>query len=153
MPGARYRRGVRARALVPILLALSLISSQTARAEDPPVRVAEVSTSVGREEIVPALKQTLILEAAKVQVPKGKRFVVSASLTKLETKPVAGGGSEVSTTCVISIAVRDGSGTLRGMTSGRGTLVSKRFDKSAEKTVLDAAVRGAMRALPGVMGS
>jgi len=136
--------------IFPLVLAIWLSSgAQDARGDEPKVLVGEVSTTVGRDEIVPALKKTLLAEVAKVQVPVGKRFVVSASLTKLETKT---NGNDATTSCVISIAVRDSTGALRGMTNGRGTIVTKRGDLTAEKSVLEAAVRGATRGLPDVMG-
>ena len=135
-----------------LLAAPLLVASLTGhvRAEEPSVKILEVSTTVGREEVVPALKRTLSAEVAKVSVPTGKRFVLSASLTKLETKT---SGSDSTTSCVISIAVRDSSGALRGMSSGRGTIVTKKGDLGAEKAVLDAAVRGATRGLPELMGT
>ena len=135
------------RAIFPLLLAAWLTGE--ARADEPSVKIGEVSTTVGREEVVPALKKTLSAEVAKVAVPSGKRFVLSASLTKLETKT---SGNDSTTSCVISIAVRDSSGVLRGMTNGRGTIVTKRGDLAAEKAVLDAAVRGATRGLSELMG-
>lgn len=149
----------RARFLLPVIAlawmsafgAFTATSLRTAHADgvaSAPVVVGEVSTSVGRDEVVPVLKKSLEGEIAKLVTPGGKKFVVSANLTKLETKT---SGKDSTTSCVISIAVRDASGSLRGMTNGNSTIVTKLNDPSAEKSVLDAAVRGATKLLPEVL--
>jgi hypothetical protein len=110
---------------------------------DAPVVVGEVSTNVGHEEVVPVMRDALVTELSGVKVPQGKKFVVSAALTKLETKGTT-------TSCVISLALRDASGTLKGVLSGSGDVIGKR-DAASTKAAIDAAVRGATKGLPAVV--
>jgi hypothetical protein len=145
--GAHSPRSVVVRLLSSALLgaALSLSVLAPASADAPKVVVGEVSTSVGHEEVVPVMKSALSAEVAKVQPPSGKSFVVSASLTKLETKT---SGSSATTSCVISLALRDSAGNLKGMLQGTSTVSGKHADAAAQKEVVEAAVRGAAKGLP-----
>ena len=135
-----------------VLGALSLVGAlffaNTTQASAGDVTIGEVSTTAGHDEVVPALTRSLKAEVAKVEAPAGKKFVLSATLTKLETITV---GAESTTRCIVSIAVRDAGGALRGETTGSGTAITKSGDASAQKSVLDAAVRGATKPLPAVM--
>lgn len=136
-------------ALLGAALSLSVITPRSVHADAPKVVVGEVSTSVGHEEVVPVMKTALSAEVAKVQPPSGKSFVVSASLTKLETKT---SGSNATTSCVISLALRDSAGNLKGMLQGTSTVSGKHGDATAQKASLkesvEAAVRGAAKGLP-----
>jgi hypothetical protein len=150
---SRTSRGANApRSLVVRLLssalfgaALSLSVVAPATADAPKVVVGEVSTSVGHEEVMPVMKSALSAEVAKVQPTSGKSFVVSASLTKLETKT---SGNGATTSCVISLALRDSAGNLKGMLQGTSTISGKHGDATAQKESVEAAVRGAAKGLP-----
>ncbi|MEO7092469.1 MAG: hypothetical protein ABI175_04405 [Polyangiales bacterium] len=130
-------------ALLGAALSLSVIAPSSADA--PKVVVGEVSSSVGHEEVVPVMKTALSAEVAKVQPPSGKSFVVSASLTKLDTKT---SGSSATTSCVISLALRDSAGNLKGMLQGTSTVSGKHGDVTAQKESVEAAIRGAAKGLP-----
>lgn len=110
---------------------------------DAPVIVGEVSTTVGHEEAVPVMRDALVTELSAVKVPQGKKYVVSAALTKLETKGTT-------TSCVVSLALRDATGTLKGLLEGSGDVVGKR-DAASTKAAIDAAVHGATKGLPAVV--
>ncbi len=120
------------------------------------VIVGEVSSSVGQEDAVPLLRMALVSELAKVTLPKdpkdksGKTYVVSASLTKLETKTT---GSNVTSSCAVSLVLVDGSGTMRAIVQGTAAGSGKSNDPSLRKALLEAAVRGATKGLPGVVKS
>jgi len=132
-------------ALLGAALSLSAPSVGDAHADAPRVVVGEVSTSVGHEEVVPLMKSALSVEVAKVQPASGKSYVVSASLTKLETKTSGGGAT---TSCVISLALRDSAGNLKGMLQGTSTVSGKHGDATARRESVEAAVRGAAKGLP-----
>lgn len=116
-------------------------------AESPAVTLAEVSTTVGHEEIVPMMKEALVTDLASVKIPSGKKFVVSASLTKFETST---SGSNATTSCVVSLAIRDASGSLKAVLSGSGSTVAKRTDAAAQREVVNAAVHGATKGFPAI---
>lgn len=130
------------RLLVAVASSTTLLAG--ARADDPVV-IAEVSTNVGHEEVVPVMRSSLATELSTVKIPPGKKIIVSAALTKFETKGTT-------TSCVISLALRDADGTLKGVVSGTGAVVGKR-DANATKEAVDAAVRGATKGVPAVVGS
>ena len=140
---ARSLRSVVVRVFSGIALAAALGFAAPALKADAPVIVGEVSTSVGHEEVVPVMKSALLTELSTVKVPAGKKFIVSASLTKFETK-----GS--TTSCVISLALRDASGNLKGMLQGSGAVVGNHDSKTTTDAV-NAAVHGATKELPAVI--
>ena len=141
------REGRRPLGAVLRLLSAAVLCSSLALAgvasADTPVVVGEVSTTVGHEEVVPVVRDALVTELSAVKVPQGKKYVVSAALTKLETK----GGT---TSCVISLALRDTTGTLKGVLQGSGDVVGTK-DAASTKAAIDAAVRGATKGLPAVV--
>ena len=136
-----------ARLLSAAALAASFAILTPARA-DAPVVVGEVSTSVGHEEVVPVMRTALAAQLSSVKVPSGKRFVVSASLTKFETKST---GNDATTSCVVSLALRDAAGNLKGTLTGNGAVIAKRGDAKATQQAIDAAVHGATRNLDAVI--
>jgi len=142
--GARSPRSKIVRLLSGFALAAALGFVSAPSQADGPVIVGEVSTSVGHEEVVPMMKNALVNELSMVKVPPGKKFVVSAALTKFETKGTT-------TSCVISLALRDASGNLKGVLLGSGAVVGKQDAKSTTLEVVNAAVRGATRELPAVV--
>ncbi len=122
--------------------------SPAAFAEEP------VSVSVG-EVTAPLLdtantiKSTLTEELAKLKVPSGKRYIVSASLVKLETK---NSGSDSTTSAIVSLAIRDAKdGAIRGVINGTGYMKSKSNDPTAAKVVVQTAVRGATKNITTVL--
>ena len=107
-----------------------------------PVAVGEVSTSVGHEEVVPVMRSTLATDLANVKAPSGKKFIVSASLTKLETTT---NGSQTTTNCVVSLALIDAKdGTLRGVVQGTSAS-SGTSDGALNAGLVAAAIHGAAR--------
>lgn len=134
-----------ARLLATLSLTALLCFSPVAFADDP-VSVGEVSA---QGEAAETIKSTLEKELAKLKVPSGKRFIVSASLVKLETKS---SGADSTTQAVVSLAIRDAKdGAIRGVISGSGLLKSKTNDPTAQKVVVETAVRGATKNLPAVL--
>lgn len=117
------------------------------------VVVGEVSSSVGQEDAVPVLRTALVSELAKVKLPSdksGKTYVVSAALTKLETKT---SGANVTSSCAVSLVLVDGNGTMRAVVQGTSAGSGKAGDPTLRKALLEAAVRGATKGLPGVVTS
>jgi hypothetical protein len=153
------RRGDEPRAIgVRLLSALSLMAAistafipamPSIAYADQPVAVGEVSTIAGQEDVAPTIKTTLAEELSRVKAPPGKKFVVSASLVKFETK---NSGSNATTQAVISLAIRDAKdGAIRGVVSGSGLVTTKSGDRDAAKLVVETAVRGATKSLPVVL--
>jgi hypothetical protein len=135
--------GAIVRLLAVAAFSTSIVIGAGAAHADAPVVVGEVSTTTGHEEVVPVVRDALVTELSAVKVPQGKKFIVSAALTKLETKGTT-------TSCVISLALRDASGTLKGVLLGSGDVVGKR-DEASTRAAIDAAVRGATKGLPAVV--
>ena len=105
------------------------------------VALGEISTSVGHEEVVPVMRTALATNLAGVKIPSGKAFIVSASLTKLETKT---SGSQTTTSCVVSLALRDAKdGNLRGIVEGTSAVSGTGEKVNAE--LVAAAIHGATR--------
>jgi hypothetical protein len=128
-------------------VACALAFAPAAYAEAP-VAVGEVATVAGQEDAAATIKTTLAEELAKVKVPAGRRFVVSVSLLKLETKP---SGEGATTSCTISLAIRDAkSGAIRGVVNGSGAVTARGADPKQEqkRVAVESAVRGATRNLP-----
>ena len=110
-------------------------------ADPAPVALGEISTSVGHEEVVPIMRTALTSNLAGVKIPAGKAFIVSASLTKLETKT---SGAQTTTSCVISLALRDAKdGNLRGIVEGTSAVSGTGANVNAE--LVTAAIHGAAR--------
>ena len=143
--GATAPRSLIVRLLSTALVGATLSFALPSIADAPKVVVGEVSSTVGHEEVVPVMKSALSAEVAKVTPPSGKSFIVSASLTKLETKTSNSGAT---TSCVISLALRDSAGNLKGMLQGTSTVSGKHGDATSQKESVEAAVRGAAKGLP-----
>lgn len=141
------RRGVAPR-LLAFLVALSAPAiAPSALADGSPVAVGEVDAP--QEDAARAIKTTLSEELAKLKLPSGKKFIVSASLVKLETKQ---SGTDATTQAIVSLAVRDAkNGAIRGVINGSGLVKSRVGDPTVTKTVVETAVRGATKNLPVVI--
>lgn len=145
--GASLRAHAR-RLFAALTVASALVVAPVIHA-DPPVAVGEVSTVVGNEDATKTIRSTLAEELAKVKAPAGKKFIVSATLVKLETKTA---GGDATTSAVVSLAVRDAKdGAIRGVVNGSGAVVAHAGDATATKSVVEAAVRGATKSLPIVL--
>jgi len=131
------------RLLAACVIASSCTFAAATASADTPVVVGEVSTTTGHDEVVPVVRSALLTELSAVKVPQGKKFVVSANLTKLETKGTT-------TSCVISLALRDASGNLKGVLQGTGDVIGK-HDSASTKAAIDAAVHGATKGLTAVV--
>lgn len=135
------------------LAALSLattlcVSSLAFSEESTTVSVGEVSAPQ-QEDAAKTIKSTLTEELAKVKVPAGKKFIVSANLVKLETTK---NGADSTTQAVVSLAIRDAkSGAIRGVINGTGLVKAKTGDATAATLVVETAVRGATRNLNTVL--
>jgi hypothetical protein len=113
----------------------------------PPVAVGEVDAPQG--DAAAAIKSTLSEELPKLKLPAGRKFIVSASLVKLETRQ---SGVDATTQAIVSLAVRDAkNGAIRGVINGSGLVKSRAGDPTVTKTVVETAVRGATRSLPVVL--
>lgn len=139
-------RGVRPRLLAALTFLSFLVPTPSARAEGP-VAVGEVTAS--QEDAARTIKSTLAEELPKVKVPAGRKFIVSASLVKLETKQ---SGGDATTQAVVSLAIRDAKdGAIRGVINGTGYVKSKAGDPTVTRMVVETAVRGATKNLPVVI--
>lgn len=139
------RRGVAPRLLAFLVTAFAFASP--ALADPSPVAVGEVNAP--QEDAAKAIKVTLSEELSKMKLPSGKKFIVSASLVKLETKK---SGTDETTQAVVSLAVRDAkNGAIRGVINGSGLVKSRAGDPTVTKTVVETAVRGATKNLPVVI--
>src|SRR5689334_10693163 len=141
-------RGIRAA----VCLALALFAwAPSVRADDArPVVIGEVGTRVTRArlDLPRALRRALERELANLEVSsKGpsKRFVLSASIVKLEGRKAAPGVE-----CTVSAVLREQrSGAIRAILTGRA---EAEFDgEEAELGALAAAVRGAVSSVPAAM--
>jgi len=135
-----------------VCLALALITSvSTARGENAKaVVIGEVGTRVTRArlDLPKALRRALERELATLDVgakASSKRFVLSASLVKLEARKTAPGVA-----CTVSAVLREqGSGAIRAIITGKA---EAEFDgDEAELGAVDAAVRGAVSSVPAAM--
>jgi hypothetical protein len=125
-----------------------LLVAAPARAERPrAVAIGEVGTRVvrARIDLRKALRRALERELAALDAgPSAKRYVLSASLVKLE--PRRSGG----VVCSVSTVLREEeSGAIRAVLVGRA---EADFDgEDAELGALDAAVHGAVASVPTAM--
>ncbi len=120
------------------LLAIGgLALAALARADGGSVSMGDVSTLVGHTEVVPALKATLARELSKMKPSAGHSYVVNASLVKLET---AKGTTKKQ--AVISLALRDAQGNLRGTVQGVAA-----GDRASDAEVVEAATKGGSKAV------
>lgn len=136
---ARARRLTPRARWTPIaLLTLGWLAlASLAQADGGSVSMGDVSTLVGHTEVVPALKATLARELSKMKPPAGHSYVVNASLVKLET--VKGTTKKQA---VISLALRDAQGNLRGTVQGVAA-----GDRASDAEVVEAATRGGSKAV------
>ncbi len=138
-----------ARSCAAAALCAGLALPTPASGDAPKVAVGEVSTVDGKPDTESTIRSTLAQELPKVQVPQGKRFVVSASLVKLETKT---SGSQATTSAVVSLAVRDAkNGAIRGLVNGTSQMNGRADDAASRRAVVEHAVRGATKSLPAVI--
>jgi hypothetical protein len=140
-----------ARGAVCLAALLSLFTfAPEVRAEDRrPVVIGEVATRVTRPklDLPKALRSALERELATLEAGGrgAKRFVLSASVVKLEGRKSAPGVE-----CTVSAVLREQkSGAIRAVITGRA---EAEFDgEEAELVALDAAVRGAVSSVPAAM--
>jgi hypothetical protein len=111
-------------------------------AERAPVAIGEIGTRVtrGRIDLRKALRSALERELGALEMSSSKRYVLSASLVKLEPK-----GAGVA--CTVSTVLREErSGAIRAVLVGRAQASFE--GEEAELGALDAAVRGAVASIP-----
>jgi hypothetical protein len=127
-----------------------LMAASPARAEgQAPVVIGEVATRVKRAKVdLPkALRRALEREIAALSLAGARRYVLSASLVRLEgRKP----GAPAGVRCTVSTVLREErSGAIRAVIVGKA---EADYDgEQAELGALDAAVRGAVAFVPAAM--
>jgi hypothetical protein len=142
-------RAARGAVCLAALLSLSTFASRARAEERRPVVIGEVATRVTRPklDLPKALRRALERELATLEAGgKGAtRFVLSASLVKLEARRAAPGVE-----CTVSAVLREQkSGAIRAILTGRA---QAEFDgEEAELDALDAAVHGAVSSVPAAM--
>jgi hypothetical protein len=131
-------------------LSVLAMASPALASEPAPVVVGEVVTRVQNSgtDLPKELRSSLEREVANLalrQVGRHQRFVLSASLVKLEHQVVA--GSE-SVSCTVSIVLREQkSGAIRAILEGR----ARAQGNDGESVVVDAAARAALASLPDAL--
>jgi hypothetical protein len=128
-------------------LAALVITGTVVAAEPPPVVVGEVGTRVVgvNADLPKALRRVLEREIPNLALhrpPRSKRFVLSASLVRLERLQNAEGVS-----CTVSIVLREQkSGAIRAILEGRARATLQ--GDEGEAVALEAAARAAIASLP-----
>ena len=137
----------RARVLLgAVYLVAILTSASTVLAADPPVVVGEVGTRVAGDhaDLPRALRRVLEREIANLvlqQAPRAKRFVLSASLVKLERQ------EDKTVSCMVSVVLREKkSGAIRAILEGRARATIE--GSEGESAALEAAARASIASLP-----
>jgi len=144
---ARAKRAV----VCALTAALTFAITPGVRAEDRPVVVGEVATKVARAgvDLPRLLRRALERALATLDVGasgRGGRWVLSASVVKLEARRSGTPG----VACAVSVVLREKkSGAIRAVLAGRAETDAEGSD--AELDVLDAAVRGAVAAVPAAV--
>jgi hypothetical protein len=141
----------RARCLVGAVYLVVVLAGTRAvhAAEPPPVVVGEVGTRVlgGNGELPKALRRVLEREIATLalgRAPRSKRFVLSASLVKLEHQATT---DPESVSCTVSVVLREQkSGAIRAILEGRARAAVQ--GNEGESMALEAAARAAIASLP-----
>ena len=143
----------RARTFSLALLTLATaLTSSAVLAKEAPIAKVEVRTLVEREDrdLRQVLREKVESELSHVDLsgaPKGSRFVLSASLVRLETSTK---GSASTSSCRVSLMLREAErGALRAVLDGSALAEDAATAKArAESFAIEGAVRGALRALP-----
>jgi hypothetical protein len=144
-------RAVRGAVCLAFALVALVAPASNVRAEDTRVVViGEVGTRVTRArlDLPKALRRALERELATLDVRaagSSKRFVLSASLVKLEGRKASPGVD-----CAVSAVLREQrSGAIRAIITGRA---AAEFEgDEAELGAIDAAVHGAVASVPAAM--
>ena len=130
-----------------VYLVAILTSATTALAADPPVVVGEVGTRVigDHADLPKELRRALEREIASLvlrQVPRAKRFVLSASVVKLERQE-----DPRAVSCTVSVVLREKkSGAIRAILEGRARATIE--GSEGESAALEAAARASIASLP-----
>jgi hypothetical protein len=133
-----------------VYLALAVLGSAGAAwATEPPVVVGEIGTRpVGGADWSKTLRRALEREIAllpPMQAPRSKRFVLAASVVKLERLDGSAG-----TSCTVSVVVRDQkSGSIRSILEGRARLQGSAEGDDA--ALVEAAAHAALVGLPDAL--
>jgi hypothetical protein len=132
---------------LPLTLAGAAISTIALAAA--PIESIEVNSLVTRDrDLKPSIRQSVERQVAAVdwgKNPQGK-YVLSTSLLQLDTEK-SDGASKVS--ALVSVTLRDRSGSIKAMIEGRAQARDAAdAAERAEQGAIDAAVEGAVRAVP-----
>lgn len=136
--------------LVGAALIAVLCVAPSADAGKPPISIGRISTRVPkRADVRRELESAVQRELGRIDwsgVRGKQRYVLSASLTKMETV-TEGGQSE--STCVVSATLTREGGALHAVLQGRARAVDRRAAaRDAELGALRAAVRSAIGRVP-----
>jgi hypothetical protein len=131
------------------VLACGLTLPRLVRAAEPPVAIGEVATRVSRSGIdLPTVVRRALERELEIVVLKthGKRYVISASLVRLEENPSPSGARIEGT---VSVVLREAKGgAIRAIVEGRGRTEVEAASAALELGVVEAAARAAVAALP-----
>lgn len=141
----------KARCAVGAVYLVAVLASTRAvlAAEPPPVVVGEVGTRVlgGTGDLPKTLRRVLEREIASLalrQASRSRRFVLSASLVKLEHQATT---DSESVSCTVSVVLREQkSGAIRAIIEGRARATLQ--GNEGEAVALEAAARAAIASLP-----
>jgi hypothetical protein len=143
---ARYARRFLVAAIAAIAVAIS-VSTVSAKVS-PPVAVGKVATKVkNRRWLKPAeFRKVVERELAQIdmtQVKTRDRFVLEATITKLETRATA---ERTEATCVVSgILARKSGGAVRAILRGRARVMDgPKQVQATERAAVEGAVKNAL---------
>jgi len=144
--------GVATLAAISTCAPLAPASGQPARLQHgPAVTIGEVGTQVGGNRTGRALHRALVEELSalggvRLSGPVGARYVLRGSVTRLERRQVE---RDLEVRCEVSLVLSDARGNVRAMLSGRAGARGGGDAQHVERVAMQAAVRGALRPLPG----
>ena len=120
------------------------------RAAEPAVGLGEVATRVSRAnvDLAAVVRRAFERELALLALDTPReRYVLSASLVRLDGKIMSGGGQ---VECIISAVLREKkSGAIHAIIEGRAKAEGDvSGSPAAERSAIEAAVRGAVNGLP-----
>jgi hypothetical protein len=144
---ARSRARTQSFHLAAVLMA-GLAGPSVVRAAEPPVAIGEVGTRVSRGDVdLRAVVRSALEREMKTIVleTRGKRYVLSASLVRLDAGKQPGADRIEGT---VSVVVREAkSGAIRAILEGKSRAEGQP-GSSLDVAVVEAAVRAALAALP-----
>lgn len=140
---------------LPAATALVLGAASSSDAAERPIAIGEIALPAahGDSSLAAAMRASVERELAGLDLsraPRGKRWVLSASLVRLEAET---DGRVARVSCVVSTVVREAKGgAIRAIIEGKARAENDPSHRTqAELGALDAAVHGAIVAVPSVL--